>query len=308
MIHQELKPVSNILMGLDTIDGAGVKLKRMFGGMNSSSITDPFLLLDQFGSTLREDYISGFPWHPHRGIETVTYLLDGKVTHMDSEGHSGTIHPDEVQWMTSGSGIFHQEMPDSLTDADIKNLTDYNGIENAVKGFQLWINIPAIMKMETPSYRSITRKQIPVINDKEGNTVKIIAGEYEKNSNELPMKPLIDPMYIDVSMPPESIFDFDVKPGHTSIINLISGQITGLVNYSKPLKERSAVVFSREGRKIHVETGNEGGRFILITGKPLNERIYWHGPIVMNTEDQIREALSDLRNNRFVREKNPMVT
>ncbi len=308
MIHQQLKRVSNVLIGLDTIDGAGVKLKRIFGGMNSASITDPFLLLDQFGSTLREDYILGFPWHPHRGIETVTYLLDGKVTHMDSVGHSGTIHPDEVQWMTSGSGIFHQEMPDSLTAEDIKRLTYYNGEKNAVKGLQLWINLPAIMKMETPSYRNITKKLIPVINDREGNTVKIIAGEYERISNELPMKPHIDPMYIDVSMPPDSRFDFDVKPGHTSIINLISGKIIGLVNYDKPLMERSAVVFSREGRKIHVETGNESGRFILITGKPLNEGIYWHGPIVMNTEEQIREALSDLRNNRFVREKNPTVT
>ena len=308
MIHQQLKRVSNVLIGLDTIDGAGVKLKRIFGGMNSASITYPFLLLDQFGSTLREDYILGFPWHPHRGIETVTYLLDGKVTHMDSVGHSGTIHPDEVQWMTSGSGIFHQEMPDSLTAEDIKRLTYYNGEKNAVKGLQLWINLPAIMKMETPSYRNITKKLIPVINDREGNTVKIIAGEYERISNELPMKPHIDPMYIDVSMPPDSRFDFDVKPGHTSIINLISGKIIGLVNYDKPLMERSAVVFSREGRKIHVETGNESGRFILITGKPLNEGIYWHGPIVMNTEEQIREALSDLRNNRFVREKNPTVT
>ena len=306
MPHYEFKTVSNVLGGSDTIDGAGVRLRRMFGGMNTASITDPFLLLDQFGSTQREEYIAGFPWHPHRGIETVTYLLDGKVAHEDSEGHSGIIYPDEVQWMTSGSGIFHQEMPESVTGEELKRLEYYSGQKDAVKGLQLWINIPARLKMETPSYRSITRKNIPSLNDKEGNTVRIIAGEYEKVSNELPLKPIIDPMYIDVSMPPESIFEFDVKIGHTSIMNVISGKITGLLNYDKTIKERTAVVFSKEGRRIHAETGDSGGRFVLITGKPLHEEIYWHGPIVMNTEQQIREALSDLRNNRFVREKNPL--
>ncbi len=307
MYSPKSKEVFKIFKGLETVDGAGVRLRRMFGGMNTARITDPFLLLDQFGSSIPSEYSAGFPWHPHRGIETVTYLLEGKVAHEDSEGHSGTIYPGDAQWMTSGSGIFHQEMPDSMKLQDYEKLKLNGTVNNTVKGLQLWINIPSLQKMETPAYRSLTRESIPVIDDKNGNKVHIIAGEYEKVRNELPMKPAIDPVYIDVEMPPESSFTFAVKTGHTSFLNMISGEIRGVRGIEQPVRENTTLVFSRDGSEIKALTENERARFIIVSGKPLNEEIYWNGPIVMNTEEQIMEALSDLRNNKFVREKNPIM-
>lgn len=301
----KLKRIGQLYAGSDTTDGAGVRLRRMFGGHVSAAITDPFLLLDHFGSNRPEEYLSGFPWHPHRGIETVTYLLEGKVEHEDSEGNRGTIFPSDIQWMSAASGIFHQEMPKPLDEKDPGELLKVTGMPTASVGFQLWINMPANNKMSTPMYNGIKGKTTPVVEDGNGSSVKIVAGEYLGTEGSLKGRPQIDPTYLDVRMENESSFVHNVKGGYTSIIYSIAGEV--LVDPSKDvLRPGTAAVFDRSGNTISVSTGEKGGRFILLSGKPLNEPVYWYGPMVMNTREQIDEALVDLRKGTFVREKNPI--
>ena len=298
-----IKQISYIIKGVETKDGAGVRLKRIFGRPNTVNITDSFLLLDHFGSDRIDDYISGFPWHPHRGIETITYLLSGKVDHRDSTDHHGTIYPDELQWMTAGSGIFHEEMPKPLDEKNPEELLRANGMPTLVSGFQLWLNLPAKYKMTVPTYRSIKGSEVPSIAI-DGARVKIIAGEYNKTSGMYDSKFGIDPLYLDVSMDEESEFSYRIKDGYTSIIFSVTGE--GMYRDQK-LEADTAAILSMEGDYVNVRTGRSGYRFILLSGKPLHEPVKWYGPIVMNTDEQIREAIRDLNSDNFVREKNPLI-
>ena len=306
MSEDRLKTVDKIFTGNSTMDGAGVRLKRIFGGHLSAKITDPFLLLDNFGSENPEEYLAGFPWHPHRGIETVTYMLQGKAYHEDSEGNKGVIFPNDLQWMTAGSGIFHQEMPEPINTDDPEEKLRVVGNPKGLKGFQLWINLPAGMKMTDPTYRGIVQKDTPIVENGEGATVKIIAGNYMKTEGPFQGGYGLNPSYMDVLMDPEAEFSYTPERGYTSIIYGVEGTAVTGGSQKAQLQEGMAAVMSREGDRISIITGSSKFRFLLITGKPLNEEIYWYGPIVMNTEDQVREALSDLQNNRFVRQKNPV--
>ncbi len=299
------KKVEYVYIGKNTTDGAGVKLKRIFGGHESAVRTDPFLLLDHFGSDKPEEYLSGFPWHPHRGIETVTYLLEGKVEHQDSEGNRGTIFPSDIQWMSAASGIFHQEMPKPLDDKDPRELLQATGMTTSSVGFQLWINMPARTKMSTPMYNDIKGKTTPVVENGNGSSVKIVAGEYLGTQGSLKGRAEIDPAYLDVRMESESEFTFRVKAGYTSIVYSIAGEV--LLNTSGDrLQPGSAAVFSSEGEMVSVFTKENSGRFILLSGKPLREPIYWYGPMVMNSREQINQAIMDLQNDTFIRDKNPI--
>ncbi len=304
--NSRVKKISHVFTGHDAVDGAGVRLKRVFGGHLSAAITDPFLLFDHFGSSKPEEYMAGFPWHPHRGIETVTYLLEGKVYHEDSEGNSGVILPSDLQWMTAGSGIFHQEMPKPLDENNPDELLRAVGLPTNVTGFQLWINLPAKDKMTTPTYRDMKGQGIPVLETDSGATVKVVSGDLDGNVGPFDGKYGVDPTYLDVKMPIESEFNFKVKPGYTSLLYLVGGTAyfdeSGESHYSPG----QAVVFSNDGDTVRVRTGESTARFLLLSGKPLKEPVYWHGPIVMNSEDQIRQAMLDLQNGRFVREKNPL--
>jgi len=299
------KKVEYVYIGQNTTDGAGVKLKRIFGGYESAVRTDPFLLLDHFGSDKPEEYLSGFPWHPHRGIETVTYLLEGKVEHQDSEGNRGTIFPSDIQWMSAASGIFHQEMPKPLDDKDPRELLQATGMTTSSVGFQLWINMPARTKMSTPMYNDIKGKTTPVVENGSGSRVKIVAGEYLGTQGSLKGRAEIDPTYLDVRMESESEFTFPVKAGYTSIAYSIVGEV--FMNASGDrLEPGSAAVFSTDGDTVSIFTKENGGRFILLSGKPLREPVYWYGPMVMNSREQINQAIMDLQNGTFIRDKNPI--
>ncbi|AFZ70063.1 Pirin-related protein [Caldisphaera lagunensis DSM 15908] len=297
----ERKRINIIYTAKETYDGAGVKLKRVFGGMRSVTYTDPFLLLDNFGSSNPEDYIMGFPWHPHRGIETVTYMLNGTVEHEDSEGNRGIIRPGEIQWMTAGSGIFHQEMPKPFEDR-ISLLKD-----NTVSGFQLWINLPASLKMTRPAYRSIKPDSIPSVDLDEGGKVKVIAGKYKNyegalNYGGLKASNYIEPIYMDVNLEPEASFSYSVKPGFKAIIYPFVGY--GLLNGMR-IDSYRAYVLSEEGEQIDVKAGDMGVRFLLLAGKPIKERVAWYGPIVMNTQEQLEQAFLELSNGTFIKHREP---
>lgn len=305
MADSKIKRVKQVYTGSETTDGAGVKLKRIFGGHVSAAFTDPFLLLDHFGSNKPEEYLAGFPWHPHRGIETVTYLLEGKVEHQDSEGNKGIIFPSDIQWMSAASGIFHQEMPKPLDEKDPRELLKTTGMPTASVGFQLWINMPSGLKMSTPMYNDIRGKTTPVVEDGNGSRVKIVAGEYMEVSGSLKGRTQIDPTYLDVGMEGETEFNFSVKPGYTSIVYSVAGEVA--VGHDREvLSPGSAAVFDQHGDLLSVSSGDKTGRFILLSGKPLNEPIYWYGPMVMNTREEIDEALSDLRRGTFIRDRNPV--
>jgi len=290
-----LKNIEYNAEGKYTYDGAGVKLKRILAN-NTIKVTDPFLLLDNFGSKEINDYIKGFPWHPHRGIETVTYVLNGKVEHRDSEDNSGTIYKGDVQWMTSGSGIFHEEMPEYIEDENKKIIDTY------MSGFQLWVNLPANRKMTTPVYRSIKSKDIPEIEDNNVK-IKVISGKY-KNIEGPYNGGTQEVSYYHVKMENESSFIYKTRNGFRTIMYLINGNVK--INNKFDYKTNTALIFSTEGDEIDFNA-IDYSEFIIVSGKPLNEPIAWYGPIVMNTYDQINEAINDLNNNNFVREKHPLI-
>lgn len=295
-----IRRVSGLIKGRHTMDGAGVKLYRVFGGMETVPITDPFLLLDFFGSTNVEDYIMGFPWHPHRGIETVTYVMEGKVEHEDSEGNKGVIYSGDIQWMTAGSGIFHQEMPKPLDDKEILHTRVLN---TANKGLQLWINIPANKKMTTPVYRGLTRNQIPE-EDIDGGKIKVVAGEFNGTIGPVKAGKEVDPTYLHVILSPEKEFHYKVKEGYTVLAYVIEGSAKFDPN-TPEISEGNLVIFE-DGDEVKISTNKNSVNFILLSGRPLKEPVAWYGPIVMNTQAQILEALSDLRKGTFVRNKNPI--
>ncbi|EFD92822.1 MAG: Pirin domain protein [Candidatus Parvarchaeum acidophilus ARMAN-5] len=287
-----------------TIDGAGVRLRRIFGGPQTYLLTDPFLLLDHFGSDKPEEYLSGFPWHPHRGIETVTYQLEGKTEHEDSEGNKGVIFPGDVQWMTAGSGIFHQEMPKPINLKNPNEMLLNTGMPNSAVGIQLWVNIPRKIKMSNPVYRYILSKRIPAVENGKGAYIKIISGRFLADSGAIKSTGETDVTYLDIRMKEESDFSVDITEGNTSFLYVISG--SGETSGSKKIVRGTAYLFSHSGSSVHVKTSDSTIRFILVSGKPLRESIAWYGPIVMNTNEELQVAFSELDKGNFIKNKKPI--
>jgi len=287
-----------------TIEGAGVHLKRVFG-FSQVPMFDPFLLLDDFRSDNPEHYIKGFPWHPHRGIETITYVLRGDVEHGDSMGNKGIISSGDIQWMTAGSGIIHQEMPQG--DAD-----------GLMLGFQLWANLPKSRKMMEPRYRDVKSRQIPEVVLENGTKIKIICGKV--GGQEGPVRDIvIDPEYLDVTVPARSEFLHPTKRGHTVFAYVIDGkgyfcqeknpfsyEIEG-INYfdmdREPYVGNETIVLFDDGNQVMVSTQGEGVRFLLISGRPIGEPVAWYGPIVMNTEEELQIAFEEYRSGNFIKHK-----
>lgn len=276
------RDIDQIFKGEPVTEGAGVKLHRAFGYFEAP-LFDPFLMLDDFRSHNPEDYIKGFTWHPHRGIETITYIHSGDVEHGDSLGNKGIISSGSVQWMTAGSGIIHQEMPKG----------DENG---SMLGFQLWANLPASHKMIDPCYREINKDEIPEIVRENGTKIKIIAGTVDGVKG--PARNIaIDPEYLDCIVPAGVEFVHSTNKEYTVFIYVIDGQ--GFVNGSE-VKNRSLVLFDK-GDELAVTAGKDGLRFLLVSGKPLNEPIFWRGPIVMNSLQELDQAFQEYKDGTFIK-------
>ena len=297
-----IRKIREILKSKPTIEGAGVHLKRVFG-FGEVPMFDPFLLLDDFRSDNPAHYVKGFPWHPHRGIETITYILSGDVEHGDSLGNKGIIGSGDVQWMTAGSGIIHQEMPKG----------DENG---KMYGFQLWANLPSRDKMMNPRYRDIANEQIPEIKPPSGTIIKVIAGEASGIKG--PVQDIvIDPEYIDVTIPANSEFKHPTKQGHTVFAYIIGGQgyfcdekISSTTEGKKtnhidiqhePLVDNGTIVLFQDGDEITAFTEEQKMRFLLISGKPIGEPVAWQGPIVMNTQEELRIAFEEYQQGTFIK-------
>lgn len=277
------RKIKNVFSGRHTIEGAGVRLKRIFG-YYEVPIFDPFLLLDDFGSSDPEEYIAGFPWHPHRGIETVTYMIHGTVSHGDSLGNRGDIKDGQVQWMTAGSGIVHQEMPQKQNDL--------------LRGLQLWVNLPSSYKMMEPRYQDIKDSDIISIKEKNGIEVKVIAGIYKDVRG--PVKEIIcDPQYLDIWIPPKKVFNLKQKRENTVFVYIINGE--GYFDTTQKKLEEGQLGLFGNGEEIEVRSEKDGLRFILISGKPIGEPIAWRGPIVMNTEKELDQAFDEYRNETFIK-------
>jgi len=269
------------------MEGAGVRLKRSIATASLDNL-DPFLLFDHFGSDNPEDYIKGFPMHPHRGIETVTYMINGHVNHKDSMGNSGSIGPGDIQWMTAGGGIMHEEMPQSSPGGMV--------------GFQLWVNLPASLKMTTPRYQDITSDQIPAVRREDGVNIRVIAGQVDGVRGAV-SEIYADPVYLDVAIPANGSFSHSVEKGHAVFAYIFEGRGyfgAGEKSSENSISQPGLVVFGN-GDYIQAGAADEPVRFLLVSGKPLNEPIARYGPFVMNTQEEIQQALEDLRNGTFVK-------
>ena len=302
-----VRPVRSVSGTRATLEGAGVHLERVFG-FGDPSLTDPFLMMDDFRNDDPSRYAAGFPWHPHRGIETITYVLAGSVDHADSLGNAGSLGPGSVQWMTAGSGILHQEMPKG--DA-----------AGRMHGFQLWANLPASLKMTAPRYQDIAGAEIPELVDDDGTVVRVVVGTWRGRRG--PVDGIAaDPQYLDVSVPAgtrkaipvdayRSAFAY-VFEGSASFRGasdpvgvLVEKEIGGReVRLRDRSGDRTLVVFNT-GDEIVVETADEPVRFLLVSGRPIREPVAWHGPIVMNTQAEIRQAMADLESGDFIRRSAP---
>lgn len=297
--------IDKIWKSKPTIEGAGVHLKRVFG-FNEVPQLDPFLLLDDFRSENPADYKAGFPWHPHRGMETITYVLEGDVEHGDSMGHRGSISSGDVQWMTAGSGIIHQEMPQGNS-------------KGQMFGFQLWANLPSHSKMMDPRYRGIKKKEIPIVKTADGATVRIISGEV--NGIKGPVQDIVtEPEYIDVELPAGKSFTHHVKENHTVFAYVIDGEAyfdhlrkpfshdAAGKNYFDmsapcPCHDGTFILYKKGGTHVTVTTVNHSARFLLVSGKPLNEPVAWYGPIVMNTHAELRQAFQEFNDGTFIKKR-----
>lgn len=279
--------IRKILTGRYVMEGAGVKLKRVFG-FGEPELIDPFLLFDHFGSDNPDDYLRGFPWHPHRGIETMTYMINGEVEHGDSLGNKGVIGAGDAQWMTAGSGIIHQEMPLET--------------KGTLKGFQLWVNLPKKDKMCVPKYRDIIADNIPSFREP-GIDVKILSGEY-KNIKGAAQDISGNPLYIQVSLDSRKEFIIDIDPDYKKFLYLYEGNIIYGSDHQE-IKTGSMLIFDN-GDRVKM-SGAGKAEFIIFAGKPLNEPVAWRGPIVMNTEEELDIAFQEIRKGNFIRgtEKNP---
>ena len=280
------RKIDIILKSQPTIEGAGVHLKRAFGYSEAHQL-DPFLLLDDFRSDDPEDYIAGFPWHPHRGIETVTYMLEGRVEHGDSMGNKGVIGPGDVQWMTAGSGIIHQEMP--------------KGSNGHMGGFQLWVNLPSTHKMMEPRYREVKNQQIPEVLIDKGVTIRIISGEVNKQRG--PVKDIVvDIEYLDVTIVPGTEFEHTIKKGYRVFAYVIEGSGYFDTEQKRNIGKEHLVIF-KDGDDVKIAANDSVFRFLLISGKPLGEPVAWRGPIVMNTQEELQVAFDEYRNGTFIKRK-----
>ena len=268
-------------------EGAGVRLRRSIASQ-ALNYLDPFLLLDDFRSERPDDYLPGFPMHPHRGIETVTYMLDGEVHHRDTLGNSGSIGAGDLQWMTAGGGIMHEEMPHPR--------------QGRMGGFQLWVNLPARLKMMPPRYQEVPSSQIPLVQRSDGVTIRVIAGMVDGARGPI-TEIAADPTYLDVSIPARGIFTHPIERGHSAFAYLFEGQGVFDVIPDGPgetLQQPKLIVFD-DGDFVEARAGGVAIRFLLVSGKPLNEPIARYGPFVMNTREEIEQALADLRAGTFVR-------
>lgn len=298
------RQIRKVLKAKPTLEGAGVHLHRVFGFSEVPQF-DPFLLLDDFRNDRPEHYLKGFPWHPHRGIETITYVLKGDVEHGDSMGNKGIITSGDVQWMTAGSGVIHQEMPQG----------DPQGV---MDGFQLWANLPKSHKMMDPRYRDVKSQTIPEVILDNGVKVKIICGRVQGVDGPV-TDIVIDPEYLDVTVPPQGEFRHPTRRGHTVFAYVIEGQgyfcqeknpfsyeVEG-VNYfdmdREPFVSNHMLVLFGDGDQIMVTTAGEAVRFLLVSGKPIGEPVAWYGPIVMNTEEELRVAFEEYENDTFIKAK-----
>jgi hypothetical protein len=299
-----IRPIKRQIKAKPAIEGAGVHLMRAFGFGNTADF-DPFLLLDDFRNDIPEDYLAGFPWHPHRGIETITYVLAGTVEHGDSMGNSGSIGPGDVQWMTAGRGIIHQEMPKG----------DSTG---RMHGFQLWANLPASLKMTEPRYQEVKAAEIPEAIENDGTRARIVCGSLWGRTG--PVKGIsVDPIYLDVSVPPGKRKSLPVEVTRHAFAYIFAGS-GNFCNASAPLEvptepvgwwdttppseveNRSLVLFD-SGDEVTVQAGVAGIRFLLISGKPIKEPVAWYGPIVMNTQQELQIAFQELREGTFLKRK-----
>ncbi|MBC8442353.1 MAG: pirin family protein [Deltaproteobacteria bacterium] len=282
---EKVRKVKKVIKSIPILEGAGVHLNRAFGSQQVPQL-DPFLLLDDFHSNNPEKYIKGFPWHPHRGIETISYILHGEVEHGDSMGNKGIISSGDVQWMTAGNGIIHQEMPKGDKD-------------NLLWGFQLWANLPASHKMMPPRYQEIKKDQIPELELDTGVNIKIICGMV--NDVEGPVKDIvIDPQFLDVTIPKHTVFDHKTLSGHKVFAYVLDGQAFFDQAEDQAIGLESLVIFD-DGNKVNISTNAENVRFLLVSGRPINEPIAWQGPIVMNTDQELETAFMEVRNNTFLK-------
>ncbi|RMF30330.1 MAG: pirin family protein [Candidatus Nitrosothermus koennekii] len=284
------RKVKKILSSKPTLEGAGVLVNRAFGGYATASMFDPFLLLDDFGSKNPHEYIMGFPWHPHRGIETITYLLKGEVHHEDSTGNKGVISSRDAQFMTAGSGIFHAEMPKPMKIND--------KIEPEVRGVQLWYNLSSKDKMSKPKYSNLSKEDIPEVRLDNGINVRVLSGSIQAPYFGTIKNLSSDMLYLDIDMNNEE-FVYDIRSGYTVLAYVLEGK--GFFN-DTIANARDIVLYSREGERIRIKS-HEHMHLLLISAKPLNEPIAWYGPIVMNTQEEIVKALQDLKNNEFVKDE-----
>jgi redox-sensitive bicupin YhaK (pirin superfamily) len=273
----------DILRSKPTIEGAGVHLKRAFGYHEVPKL-DPFLLLDDFGSNDPRDYILGFPWHPHRCIETVTYMISGMVKHEDSIGNKGAIKSGDVQWMTAGSGIIHQEMPQQY--------------EGKMRGFQLWVNLPASHKMMSPRYREVKKEQIPEVTLDSGVKAKLICGKLAGEQG--PVSDIIVEIeYFDITVPPGAYFSYEPQSGFKTLAYVYDGQ--ALFKPEKNMLNEGTVVILHDMSKLEVQTKDNGVHFLVISGKPLAEPVAWYGPIVMNTKEELDLAFQEYQEGTFIK-------
>lgn len=292
MSKKSKRTIKKISKSKPTMEGAGVHLKRVFGNQDNNEL-DPFLLLDDFGSDNPEDYMAGFPWHPHRGIETITYMLHGEIEHEDSLGNKGVIKHGDLQWMTAGSGIIHQEMPKIIKDGDENS--------KSFKGFQLWANIPSHKKMMPPRYRDIKDEDIPEVIIDNDTKVRVICGEIRNVKG--PVQDIItDPEYFDIKMSSNSNFEHKVKMGHTLFAYVIEGK-GYFDDISKESTSKDSLVIFNDGDLVNVYTKENHVRFLLISGKPIKESVAWYGPIVMNTQEELEIAFQEYKNGTFLKHK-----
>jgi redox-sensitive bicupin YhaK (pirin superfamily) len=299
-----IRAVKAISQSKPTLEGAGVHLRRAFGGHRPE--LDPFLLFDDFRNDNPDEYLAGFPWHPHRGIETITYVLAGAVDHGDSLGNRGTLNGGDVQWMTAGSGILHQEMPKG--DA-----------EGRMHGFQLWANLPSSLKMTAPRYQDVAGADVPEVTDDDGTRVRIVCGNFWGKTG--PVDGIAaDPRYLDVSVPPGRRKTLPVETSRHAFAYVFAGsgsfrnasdprQVktdrvggTGVSDHGDEIGNRSLVIFDN-GDEVTVQAGETGIRFLLVSGKPIEEPVAWYGPIVMNTQAELRQAVSELQQGTFIKQR-----
>ena len=299
-----IRPVKSISAARPAVEGAGVKLHRVFG-FGDTKPFDPFLMMDDFRNDRPADYMAGFPWHPHRGIETITYVLAGNVEHADSLGNRGILGAGDVQWMTAGRGIMHQEMPEG--DA-----------QGRMHGFQLWANLPSSLKMTAPRYQDVTSDAIPEVTDDDGTRVRVVCGDFRGKTGPVDGVAAA-PRYLDISVPPGVRKRLQVEIERHAFAYVFAGSGT-FRDASAPRQvltegvgdgsdasygqtgDRSLVVFDR-GDEIVVQAGDHGIRFLLVSGKPIQEPVAWYGPIVMNTKEELRQALTELRDGTFIKER-----